>query len=132
MDRPTLISIIAILISLSAIVYGQEVDVTRGYTTYYWPAVEWDTIEQGERLNFVPGNGIEITYSPFQSTAQDLLNLYDLYYDQIDSVRVHELPSDYAYCLWRVSDEKCTDPDHYKTIKPRPSFEGFIKWLKQQ
>lgn len=183
------LSIIAILISLSAIGYGQaylhfgkdsfelepgmliidqgntssgsselywepnrdsridwvETEVINvGDTTYYWPAVESDTIKQGERLNLIPGNGITINYSP--GTANDLLNLYDRYLLERPTATRHETDISQDIFLedcnlieesfkdgidsWFTT--KCINPEHQKEFPVKPTFEGFIKWLRTQ
>lgn len=153
------ISIIAILISLSAIGYGQQgVYVTRGDTIYNWPIINGDTIKNGERIELRAGRGItimdhggihpvgrvtpyEVWDKPYSSSVAELLELYDKYLAQQITYSRHpdgffndcdiEMKSEEEGINLTMWEE-CVKVSHYKPVPVKSSLEGFIKWLKQQ
>ena len=160
------LSIIAILISLSAIGYGQDTIPWNGDgdtlvlqdAYYYWPIpIRSDTIKDGERIELRAGNGISLqpvgyisTYEPwnkpYSSSVAELLHLYEHYLLERPTVTRHEtdigddilLEDCELKSITHRSDGNmwfqtvCVKPEHQKQFPVSASFEGFIKWLKEQ
>jgi len=137
------ISIIAIIVSLSAIAKAQAQSDT---TFYYWPAVEWDTIEQNDRLNFIAGNGITISVPGEYTMEMKIVDLYDRYLLErptatrhetdisqdinLEDCNLKEVEHKNGFGMW--FETICTNPEHQKEFPVKPTFEGFIKWLRTQ
>lgn len=130
------LSIIAILISFSAICYGQgryadEAKAAREKTNQMLQEdIDRLTHPIGhiiiDQHDMSVGSADLIWYDPMDRFIEVLTG----YLESRDSVEVHFIPGDVALCA--LIYPECNLPDHRKTVIQTPTFQGFINYVLNQ
>jgi len=155
------LSIIAILVSISAMSFGQVVEQDLDYdkmkdeltvsigesdTAYYWFWPECgDTIKDGETITITTHDDDFLTTTPYvrHQAAMEIINLYDQYLEQRGTRQEHDgsvmfvsdcnmVEKEHRYGMSVAYSYECTNKEHFKEVKIPATFEGFIKWLRTQ